>query len=212
MHLAKESDKIAEYLLKIKAVRLSTRDPFTWSSGWNSPIYCDNRLILSYPEIRTAVRNAFVGMIRTNYPAAEGISGVATGGIAIGVLVAEALGLPFSYVRPTPKSHGLQNQIEGRIVPGQKVVVVEDLISTGSSSASAVHALKESSAEVVGTVAIFGYGFPTAEEVFGETETGFSTLTNLETLLKKAAEMSYIEESEMATILSWQQQPEQWGS
>jgi orotate phosphoribosyltransferase len=204
------TSKIAEYLLEIKAVRLSTSQPFTWSSGWKSPIYCDNRLILSFPDIRDRIKDAFVEVIQEKYPQAEGIAGVATGGIAMGALVADALRLPFIYVRPTPKSHGLQNQIEGKLESQRAFVVIEDLVSTGSSSAAAVQAIQDSGATVLGTVAIFGYGFEEAEKTFAATQTPFTTLSNLPALLEQAQRMQYIQPAEMESILDWRQQPETW--
>ncbi|MFK7972542.1 MAG: orotate phosphoribosyltransferase [Bacteroidia bacterium] len=210
MSLPVDASKIAEYLLKIKAVRLSIQNPFTWSAGWKSPIYCDNRLILSFPDTRKAIRDAFVASVKSQYPEAEAIAGVATGGIAMGALVADALDLPFIYVRPTPKSHGLKNQIEGEIKPGQKYVVIEDLISTGNSSAAAVVALQESGVKVIGTLAVFSYGFPKADVRFGETGTPFHTLSDLPTLLEEAAKLDYIRPEEMEVIYSWRQSPELW--
>jgi len=211
-NFSENESKIAEYLLKIKAVRLSISKPFTWSSGWKSPIYCDNRLILSYPDVRKAIKMAFVEKIRAEFPNAGAIAGVATGGIALGALVAEELGLPFIYVRPTPKSHGLQNQIEGRITPDVPYVVVEDLISTGSSSAAAVMAVQKAGGNVQGTVAIFGYGFSTADTTFAETGTPYHTLTHLKALIQKATEMNYIQAEEMDTIYRWKEQPDTWPS
>ncbi len=208
--ISENESQIAEYLLKIKAVRLSINQPFTWSSGWKSPIYCDNRLILSYPTVRQAVKMAFVEKIRERFPEAGAIAGVATGGIALGALVADEMGLPFIYVRPTPKSHGLQNQIEGMVKPELPYVVVEDLISTGSSSAAAVVAVQETGATVLGTIAIFGYGFAEAHKTFGRTGTPFDTLTHLGALLSKATDMKYIREEEMATIFQWKDHPESW--
>ena len=204
------ASQIAQDLLQIKAVRLSTEEPFTWSSGWKSPIYCDNRMILSYPEIRTRVRDAFVERIRGSYSDVEGVAGVATGGIAVGALVAEQLGLPFIYVRPTYKSHGLQNQIEGKIDANQRFVVIEDLVSTGSSSARAVEALQKEGAEVLGTIAIFGYGFPEAEETFAMTGTSFQTLTHMEALLQEAAKLNYLKDDEKETVRAWSRQPDAW--
>jgi len=211
-NFSENESKIAEYLLKIKAVRLNISSPFTWSSGWKSPIYCDNRLILSFPEVRNAVRDAFAEKIRDQFPEAEGIAGVATGGIAIGALVADSLNLPFIYVRPTPKSHGLQNQIEGQVEMGKSYVVIEDLISTGSSSAAAVQAVQQTGAIVLGTIAIFGYGFAEADKTFADTKTPYDTLTNLKALIHQATSMSYLKEEEMDTIFKWKEQPQSWPS
>lgn len=210
--MSENESQIAEYLLKIKAVRLSISEPFTWSSGWKSPIYCDNRLILSFPDVRKAVKLAFVEKIRKEFPLAAAIAGVATGGIALGALVAEEMGLPFIYVRPTPKSHGLQNQIEGKINPDLPYVVLEDLISTGSSSAAAVTAVQEAGATVLGTIAIFGYGFSEADKTFEQTGTPYHTLTHLKALIQKATEMNYIQAAEMDTIYRWKEQPDTWPS
>ena len=205
------NSKIAEYLLKIKAVRLSPQEPFTWSSGWRSPIYCDNRLTLSFPDIRRAIRDAFVAEIQARYPDLTGVAGVATGAIAQGMLVAEALDLPFIYIRAQAKGHGMQNRIEGAVDPTGRYVVIEDLVSTGQSSASAVAALQASGATVLGTLAIFSYGFPQAGETFAATGTPFHSLTNLQELLEKALEFDYLEAAERETIFAWQQDPAHWG-
>ncbi|MDX2249574.1 MAG: orotate phosphoribosyltransferase [Bacteroidia bacterium] len=205
-----EYSKIAEYLLKIKAVRINTREPFTWSSGWKSPIYCDNRLTLSYPEIRTAIRDAFIERIRHSFPEVTGIAGVATGAIASGVLVADVLNLPFVYIRPQPKGHGLQNLVEGRVEENGKYVVIEDLVSTGGSSVKAVKALQETGATVLFTYSVFSYGFPQADIAYAETGTGYLPLTNLQELLQKAAEIDYLRPEEMATIFEWQKDPANW--
>ena len=204
------SSKIAEYLLKIKAVRLSITPPFTWSSGWKSPIYCDNRLTLSYPEIRGEIRRAFANRIREEYPEATGIAGVATGAIAQGVMVAEELGLPFIYVRAKAKGHGMQNLVEGKVDTKGKYVVIEDLVSTGKSSVQAVEAIQETGAIVLGTLAIFSYGFPHAISTFEKTGTTYDSLTNLRELLQKAEEINYLRPQEKDTILSWQNDPEKW--
>jgi orotate phosphoribosyltransferase len=207
-----EADKIAEYLLKIKAVRLNPREPFTWSSGWKSPIYCDNRLALSFPEIRTAIRDAFAEKIRRDLSSVYGIVGVATGAIAWGALVADKLGIPFAYVRSSAKGHGLQNLIEGQVEAGKSYVIIEDLISTGKSSALAVESVQATGAEVMGTLAIFSYGFPQATETFRRTGTTYHSLTNLSVLLRKATQIAYIHGEDQETILAWQQQPEIWGN
>ncbi|TAE46583.1 MAG: orotate phosphoribosyltransferase [Bacteroidetes bacterium] len=205
-----ENSKIAAHLLQIKAVRLSVSEPFTWASGWKSPIYCDNRLALSYPEVRKDIVQGFVEEIRRLYPQAAGLAGVATGAIAWGALAAEQLGLPFMYIRSQAKGHGLQNMIEGRIEEGASYVVIEDLISTGKSSAQAVQALQAAGGKVLGTLAIFSYGFPQAEQAFAATGTGFSSLTNLSTLLQKAAEFDYLRPEEQEAVFTWQQNPEAW--
>ncbi len=206
-----ESTKIAEYLLKIKAVRIQAQDPFTWSSGWKSPIYCDNRLALSYPEIRKAVTNAFVNQIRSMYPEASAIAGVATGAIAWGVMVAEAMDFPFVYIRAKAKGHGLQNMIEGRLEQDKQYVVIEDLVSSGKSSVAAVKAMQEQGAKILGTMSIFSYGFPQAESTFATTGTSYTPLTNLQTLLQKATEIDYLAAHEQQTIFDWQKDPENWG-
>jgi orotate phosphoribosyltransferase len=190
----------AELLLKIKAVKLSPRDPFTWASGIKSPIYCDNRITLSYPEIRTFIRQHFVKSIEQNGFQPEAIAGVATGGIAHGALVAQELGLPFAYVRSGKKEHGLSNQIEGELRQGQRIVVVEDLISTGGSSLGAVHALREAGCNVKGMVAIFTYNLPKADKAFKDTDCALITLTDYDHLIQKAVEIGFINESEVKIL------------
>jgi len=197
-------------LLQSKAIKLEPTKPFTWASGWKSPIYCDNRITLSFPETRTAIRNAFVEAISKTYPEVEVIAGVATGAIAQGALVAEAMNLPFAYVRSAPKKHGMENLIEGIVKPGQKVVVVEDLISTGGSSLQAVEALRKAGAHVLGMVAIFTYGFPKAEENFKESGCKLITLTNYMELLDMAVKADYIREEQLEVLKRWRQSPETW--
>jgi len=182
----------AELLLKIKAVKLSPNDLFTWASGIKSPIYCDNRVTLSYPEIRTFIRQNFVRAIEENFPGPEVVAGVATGGIAQGALVAQEMGLPFVYVRSAKKDHGLTNLIEGEVYPEQNIVVVEDLISTGSSSLSVVNALKDAGCRIAGMVAIFTYNLPKATRAFEEANTRLVTLTDFDNLIEKALEIGYI--------------------
>lgn len=201
---------IAEFLLKIKAVRLQPDAPFTWASGWKSPVYCDNRLTLSYPELRTMVCEALVELIRMRFPKADGVAGVATAGIPQGVLVADRMQLPFIYVRSAPKSHGLTNQVEGRIEAGRRYVVVEDLISTGGSSIKAVEALRAAGGTVEGVVSVFNYGFPHADNAFESADCAFSELLTLDTLLRKAAEIDYIQPAEMEVIRDWRKNPEAW--
>lgn len=203
--------KIADYLLKIKAVRINSEEPFTWSSGWKSPIYCDNRLTLSYPEIRKEITEAFVRKIKASYQDVEAIAGVATGAIALGVLVAEALGLPFVYIRSKAKGHGMQNLVEGNVEADKNYVVIEDLVSTGKSSVQAVKALQAVGVKVLGTISIFSYGFPQATKAFETTGTAYDSLINLSELLQKAIEIDYLHASEKETIFSWQQNPEAWG-
>lgn len=198
---------IARSLLQIKAIKLSPANLFTWASGWHSPIYCDNRTVLSFPEVRRQVCQSFCELIQTKYPDAEVIAGVATGAIAHGVLVAEQLGKPFIYVRSAPKSHGLANQIEGRYEKGAKVVVVEDLISTGGSSLSAVEALRNAGCEVLGMTAIFTYGFPVAEQNFRQAGVKLDTLSNYDTLVQLALEQGYIKEEEIDFLREWRKDP-----
>ncbi|MDL2320608.1 orotate phosphoribosyltransferase, partial [Alistipes sp. OttesenSCG-928-B03] len=180
--------EIAQSLLQIKAIKLSPANFFTWASGWHSPIYCDNRTTLSFPAVRDQIRDGFAAMVREKYPQAEVIAGVATGAIAHGVLVAEALGLPFIYVRSSPKAHGLTNQVEGYFEKGAKVVVIEDLVSTGGSSLSAVEALRDAGCDVLGMLAIFTYGFPTAAENFERAGVTLDTLSDYETMIPLAIE------------------------
>ncbi len=201
---------IARSLLQIKAIKLSPANLFTWASGWHSPIYCDNRTVLSFPEVRRQVCGAFCELIRTKYPEAEVIAGVATGAIAHGVLVAEQLDKPFIYVRSAPKSHGLANQIEGRYEKGAKVVVVEDLISTGGSSLSAVAALRDAGCEVLGMTAIFTYGFPVAEQNFEQAGVSLDTLSNYDTLIQLAVEQGYIKEEELDFLRQWRKNPSEF--
>ena len=202
--------KVAEFLLQIEAIKLSPENPFTWASGLRSPIYCDNRKTLSYPEVRAFIRDAFAATIRESFPAVEVIAGVATGGVAIGALVAEALNLPFVYVRSEAKKHGLGNQVEGVLRENQRVVVIEDLISTGSSSLKAVEALREANAQIEGMVAIFTYGFPKAGERFNEATCAVQTLSNYDFLLQQASASGYISSAQLATLSQWKSNPEAW--
>lgn len=204
------AEQVAEFLLKIKAVKLSPAHPFTWASGILSPIYCDNRQTLSYPEIRAAIRDAFCEQIRVEFPELNGIAGVATAGVPHGVLVAERLSLPFIYVRSSAKGHGMRNLIEGRIHENARYVVVEDLVSTGGSSLAAVEAVREAGGKVEGLVSIFTYGFEKAEEQFRQANVPFRSLTNLETLLAKAVEINYIRPGDLETIREWRKSPESW--
>ncbi|WP_452228707.1 MULTISPECIES: orotate phosphoribosyltransferase [unclassified Lacinutrix] len=204
--------KTAEVLLQINAIKLSPKEPFTWASGWKSPIYCDNRIILSFPPIRNYIRETMAKHIELEYGKPDVIAGVATGAIGIGMLVAEYLGLPFVYVRPEAKSHGRQNQIEGFLESGQNVVVVEDLISTGKSSLNAVRALKEARVNVKGMVAIFSYGFAVAEQNFKEENITLNTLSNYENLLEQALDTKYITEKELQTLLEWNANPSEWNA
>lgn len=200
----------AEKLLRIKAIKLQPSNPFTWASGWKSPIYCDNRKIFSYPAIRNFVKLEMSRMVLEKYPDADAIAGVATGAITPGALVADVLGLPFVYVRSTPKDHGLENLIEGELKPNSKVVVIEDLISTGGSSLKAVEAIKRDGSEVVGMVAIFNYGFPLAKENFAKAQVELTTLTNYDAILEQALKIDYIEESDLDTLQEWRKDPAHW--
>jgi len=202
---------VAEKLLKIKAIKLQPRNPFIWASGWQSPIYCDNRKTLSYPQIRTFIKIEIARIIMELYPDVDVIAGVATGAISQGALVADALGLPFIYIRPTPKDHGLENMIEGDLKPKQKVVVIEDLISTGGSSLKAVDAIRNDGSEVLGMIAIFSYGFPVAEQKFKAAKVKLTTLCNYESLVSEALATNYISEEDVATLKEWRQNPAIWG-
>ena len=202
--------QVADKLLKIKAVKLQPNNPFIWASGWKSPIYCDNRKTLSYPQIRTYIKLQIARLIQENYPDVEVIAGVATGAIAQGVLVADLLGLPFIYVRPTPKDHGLENLIEGDLKPKQKVVVIEDLISTGGSSLKAVEAIRKDGSEVLGMVAIFSYGFPVALQKFKQAKVKLTTLCNYDAVLAEALATKYISEDDIETLKEWRTNPSEW--
>lgn len=208
--MKKAAKKVAEKLLKIKAIKLQPTMPFTWASGWKSPIYCDNRKTLSYPDIRTYIKEQFCTLIKEQYPDAQVIAGVATGAIAQGALVADELNLPFIYVRSAPKDHGLENLIEGDLKPKQKVVVIEDLISTGSSSLKAVEAIRNDGSEVVGMVAIFTYQFPVAAESFKKHKVELTTLCDYNTVLEEAVETDYIAHSELETLQEWRKDPAHW--
>ncbi len=200
----------AEQLLRIKAIKLQPNMPFTWASGWKSPIYCDNRKTLSYPDVRKGIKTVFCRLIQEKYPDAEVIAGVATGAIAQGALVAEELGLPFIYVRSSPKGHGLENLIEGDLKPNQKVVVIEDLISTGGSSLKAVEAIRNNGSKVLGMLAIFTYEFPQATEAFKKHHVKLDTLSTYSTLLEVALETDYISSNEVETLQEWRQDPANW--
>ena len=202
--------KIAAMLLQIEAIKLNTQKPFTWSSGWKSPIYCDNRLSLSYPQIRTAIRDGLVQAVRENFYNAEAIAGVATAGIPQGALVADALNLPFVYVRAKPKDHGMENLIEGRVVKGQKVVVVEDLISTGGSSLKVVEALRKEGVRVLGMISIFNYGFDVAARNFQDADVSLISLCDFSHLLTYALEQKYIAEDQLTSLKSWRVDPAGW--
>ena len=203
--------KIAEYLLQIKAVKLQPSDPFTWSSGWKSPIYCDNRKTLSYPNVRTFIRQSFTQQILEEFGKPDLIAGVATGGIAHGVLVAQELGVPFIYVRSSPKGHGLENMIEGDYSEQHNVVVIEDLISTGGSSLKAVKALRNAKLNVKGVAAIFSYGFKQAKQSFDKENCALKVLSNYEILIEKALEQGTISKGDADSLREWRLSPENWG-
>lgn len=203
--------EVANLLLQINTIKVQPSNPFTWASGWKAPIYCDNRKILSFPEARGFIRDKFAEVIRNKYPDAEVIAGVATGAIAHGVLVAELLNLPFVYVRSAPKGHGLENLIEGDLKPGQKVVVIEDLVSTGGSSLKAAQAITDYGAEVSGMVAIFSYGFPQATESFTKAGLQLTTLSQYDVLIKTAIENGEIRESDLHKLMQWREDPANWG-
>lgn len=201
---------VAEKLLAIKAVKLQPENPFTWASGWKSPIYCDNRKTLSYPEVRTLIKTGICTTIMQNFSEIDAIAGVATGAIAQGALVADALGLPFVYVRSSPKDHGLENLIEGDLRPGQRVLVVEDLISTGGSSLKAVEAIRKDGCEVVGMVAIFSYLLPVAQQKFEDAGVNLITLSNYDAVIAEAAATNYIQDNDIETLKEWRKDPASW--
>ena len=200
----------AQKLMDIEAIKLQPNAPFTWASGWKSPIYTDNRKTLSYPDVRSFVKLELCHLIQQEFPEAEAVAGVATGAIAQGALVADELGLPYAYVRPKPKDHGMGNQVEGELKKGAKVVVVEDLISTGGSSLKAVDALRQYGVEVIGMVASFTYGFPVAEEAFREAGVKLITLSNYEAVIEEAAKTGYIKEEDKAVLAEWRKSPSTW--
>ncbi len=204
------ASKTAELLLQINAIKLRPENPYTWASGWNSPIYCDNRIILSYPQIRNFVRQEMAKQLEDLYGKPDVIAGVATGAIGIGILVAEHLGLPFVYVRPEVKSHGRQNKIEGYLEPGSSVVIIEDLISTGRSSLNAVEALRQSEAKIKGMIAIFTYGFDLSVENFEKEGVNLHTLTDYENVIHRATETNYIKEDQIKMLLDWKKDPSTW--
>ena len=200
----------ASKLLKIKAIKLQPNDPFTWASGWKSPFYCDNRKTLSFPELRNYVKLELTHAVLEHFPEAEAVAGVATGAIAQGALVADSLNLPFVYVRSKPKDHGLENLIEGELKPGMKVVVVEDLISTGGSSLKAVEAIRRSGSEVIGMVASYTYGFPVAKEAFDNANVKLVTLTDYEHVVAEASETGYISDTDVEVLNEWRKDPANW--
>ncbi len=210
--MKKIAQKIADSLLQINAIKLQPANPFTWASGWNSPIYCDNRKVLSFPEVRREVVKAFVEVIGKEFQQPDLIAGVATGAIAHGVLVAEEMDLPFVYVRSAQKEHGLTNTIEGAFKAGQKVLVIEDLVSTGKSSLRAVEALREAGLEVAGMVAIFTYQFEQSRQNFRESGVELKTLSNYQHLIERAVESGYVKKEELETLKKWREDPENWQS
>ncbi len=203
--------KVAEFLLQIKAIKLQPQKPFTWASGWKSPIYCDNRITLSYPPVRTFIRQRLSEVINEEFTSVNLIAGVATAGIPQGVLVAQELGLPFAYVRSAPKDHGMNNMIEGEVKEGQRVVIVEDLISTGKSSLKAVEALRAAGCEVIGMVSIFTYGFEIAKSNFEQANCKLISLSNYSDLVEQALASSFISEADVNLLKSWREDPEHWG-
>ncbi len=210
--LSKESAaKVAEILLKVEAVKLRPEQPFKWSSGWNSPIYCDNRIALSFPEERAYIKSQLATAVRKFFPNAEAVAGVATAGIPQGALIADALNLPFVYVRPKPKDHGMENLIEGKVTKGQKVVVVEDLISTGGSSLKACEALKDVGFKIEGMVAIFNYGFKVADDNFKNANVNLICLSNYSELILKAESMGIVNNAQISSLNNWRTSPETWG-
>jgi orotate phosphoribosyltransferase len=200
----------AEKLLQIKALQINLQKPYVWASGWNSPVYCDNRKVLSYPYVRDFVKSELANMVLEHYPDAEVIAGVATAGIAHGVMAADLLKLPFIYVRAKPKEHGMGNQIEGVLQPGQKVVVVEDLVSTGKSSLQVVDVLREQGAEVLGMCALFTYGFPVADEAFEKAMVPLHTISNYSALMEVAQEMKLVEAAQKDSLSKWRTDPGNW--
>jgi len=204
--------KIADNLLRIGAVKLRPEAPFTWASGWKSPIYCDNRKTLSFPDVRQSIARGLADIVREQYPNTTVIAGVATGAIAQGILVAELLDLPFVYVRPEPKKHGMGNQVEGFLPEKSKVAVIEDLISTGGSSLKAVDALRSEGAEVLGMAAIFTYGFPLADEAFSKADCRITTLSNYDHLLPRAMSVGQVTDAQLDTLRNWRESPSTWGA
>ncbi|HXH18261.1 MAG TPA: orotate phosphoribosyltransferase [Chitinophagales bacterium] len=211
LYNAEIAGKVAEYLLQIKAIKIQPSQPFTWASGWKSPIYCDNRVTLSYPDIRAFIKESFCSLIRDRFSNAELIAGVATAGIAQGILVAEGLKLPFVYVRPEAKKHGRGRQVEGEVQPGQKTVVMEDLISTGKSALAVLQPLRNEGCKILGVAATFDYGFETAVENFKKNDCRLYSLSDYEHLLRVALRLEYIQPHELETLRAWRLKPEKWG-
>lgn len=207
----KRETAVAEKLLQINAVKLSIQNPFTWASGWKSPIYCDNRRILSFPHVRDFIKSEMTNAVFTEFPDADVIAGVATAGIPHGTLVADLLSLPFIYVRSKPKEHGMGNQIEGVLTPGQKVVVIEDLVSTGKSSMEAVEAIKSAGAEVIGLCSVFNYGFEVAANLFQQAGIKVLSLSNYDALLQLSLDKNLVAEDQLERLQAWRTNPAEWG-
>jgi len=203
--------EVTKKLLQINTIKIQPANPFTWASGWHAPIYCDNRKVLSHPETRDFIRDQFIRIVKEKYPNAEVIAGVATGAIAMGALIADKLGLPFVYVRSKPKDHGLENLIEGDLAAGQKVVVIEDLVSTGGSSLKAAEALSNFGGEVLGMLAIFTYNFPVANESFQKAGVELTTLSNYQILIENALKMKEINDEDFENLQNWRKNPSEWG-
>lgn len=202
---------VAKKLLEINAIKLNVETPFNWASGWKSPIYCDNRLALSYPEVRTYIKNQLAKTIQENFKGVEAIAGVATAGIPQGALVADALNVPFIYIRSKPKGHGMENLIEGKVTPGQKVVVIEDLVSTGGSSLKAIEALVKSDISVLGMVSIFTYGFSVAEENFKKANVKLISLSSYTEMIDEALKLNYVTQAQISRLKKWREDPATWG-
>lgn len=205
------SAQLSEYLLQIKAIQLNVQNPFTWASGWKSPVYCDNRILLSYPEVRSFVKKNLTAIVSEKFPEANCIAGVATAGIPHGAMIADELGLPMVYVRDKPKGHGMQNTIEGRLPENAKVVVIEDVISTGKSSLKAVDDLRNAGAEILGMAAIYTYEFELAKERFEQYQVPLYTLTNYSALIPVAVEQGYVSSEYNSTLAEWRKDPASWG-
>lgn len=208
--ITSDAKAVAEKLLQVQAVKLNEENPFTWASGWKSPIYCDNRKVLSFPYVRDFIKSELCSVIFEQFPEAEALAGVATAGIAWGAMAADQLKLPFMYVRPKPKEHGMGNQIEGAFEPGQKILVIEDLISTGKSSLQVCEVLKTAGMEIVGMLSIFNYGFQQAEEAFSNAGIKLQSLTNYEILIQLAIEKKIVDESQLKSLLNWRNNPADW--
>lgn len=204
------ADRIARMFLEIGAVKLNTQQPFTWASGWKSPIYCDGRITLSYPQVRSYIKKSLADVVRKRFPEAEAIAGVATAGIPQGILVADILDLPFLYVRPKPKGHGMENLVEGEVIADQKIVVIEDLVSTGGSSLKAVAALDLSGLNILGLISVFTYGFDMARQRLADADVAFTSLCSYDILLREAVEQELISASDLTSLQEWRKSPDTW--